>query len=200
MKESLQALLRDPRIQHGSKTEHPPGMPTGRAELDAVLPGGGWPRGALTEILIEHPGVGELELIMPALARLSRGSRVIAWISPPFVPYAPALAGAGLDLQRLLVVRAPTQADALWSADQALRSGSCAAVLLWAEPSTRWLRRLQLAAESGDAWCALFRATRAQTQPSHAALRLLVEPQQLALLKCRGGRPRTVPLSWRTPP
>lgn len=199
MKETLQALLRDPRIWRGDvSSTQPAGMPTGCAELDAVLPGGGWPTGALAEILIERYGLGELELLMPALVRLSRGNRVIVWVAPPFVPYAPALAGAGLDLQRLLLVRAETQADALWSAEQALRSGSCAAVLLWAEPSTRWLRRLQLAAEAGAAWGVLFRMARAHAQSSYAALRLRVSPERLELLKCRGGRPRILCTSWRT--
>lgn len=200
MEETLQALLRDSRIwRSNAAATQPAGMPTGCPELDAALPGGGWPGGALTEILIEHHGLGELELLMPALARLSRGSRVIAWVAPPFVPYAPALASAGLDLQRLLVVHAEASADALWSADQALRSGSCAAVLLWAEPSMRWLRRLQLAAEAGAAWGVLFRTTRAESQSSYAALRLKVSSEKLELLKCRGGRPRTLNSSWRAP-
>jgi hypothetical protein len=198
--EALQALLRDPRIQRGSASAvHPAGIPTGCAELDAALPGGGWPTGALAEILIERHGLGELELLMPALAHLSRGNRVIAWVAPPLLPYAPALAGSGLDLRRLLIVRAQSPADALWSAEQALRSGSCAAVLAWAEPSTRWLRRLQLAAEAGAAWGVLFRTARVQGRASYAALRLRVSPGKLELLKCRGGRPRTLHTAWRPP-
>ena len=38
-------------------------QPTGDARLDARLPGGGWPRGALTEILVEHDGLAELRLL-----------------------------------------------------------------------------------------------------------------------------------------
>jgi hypothetical protein len=199
MHETVQTLLRDRRIWQGAVVAAPAaGTPTGCADLDEVLPGGGWPGASLTEILVEHHGLGELELVMPALARLSRGERDIVWIAPPFIPYAPALANADIDLERLLVVQAEPPADALWSAEQALRSGSCAAVLLWAEPSTRWLRRLQLAAEAGSAWAVLFRKAEAQSRSSYATLRLRVRVGELELLKCRGGRPRVLRTSWRT--
>jgi hypothetical protein len=199
MHETLQALFRDRCIWQGETLAAPAaGTPTGCTDLDDALPGGGWPTASLTEILIEHHGLGELALLMPALAHLSRGERVIVWIAPPFIPYAPALDAAGIDLKRLLVVDAQTPADVLWSAEQDLRSGSCAAVLAWAEPSTRWLRRLQLAAETGSAWGVLFRKTEAQSRSSYAALRVRVRPGELELLKCRGGRPRVLRTAWRT--
>jgi protein ImuA len=197
MKETLDALLRDARIWQGVVTAASPGMPTGCDALDAVLPARGWPTGALAEILIEHPGSGELALLMPALARMSRSDRLIVWVAPPFVPYAPALLHAGLDLRRLLVVRTESGGDVLWAGEQALRSGSCAAVLLWAEPSGRWLRRLQLAAEAGGALGVLYRSARARDQPTCAALRLCVWPDKLELLKCRGGAPRVLN-AWRS--
>jgi hypothetical protein len=197
MKEALDALLNDARIWQGVARTAPPGIPTGWDALDAVLPGGGWPIAALAEILIGHPGSGELALVMPALARLSRHDRLIVWVAPPFVPYAPALLRAGLDLRRLLVVRPESGEDVLWAGEQALRSGSCAAVLLWAEPSGRWLRRLQLAAEAGGALGVLYRSARARSQSTYAALRLCVWPDRLELLKCRGGSPRTLN-AWRS--
>jgi len=198
MDETLRALLRDPRIWQGEIVAAPAGLPTGCGDLDAALPGGGWPRTGLTEILLERHGMGELELLMPALARLSREQRMIAWVAPPFIPYAPALALAGVDLERLLIVHATDLHDRLWSAEQALRSGSCSAVLLWAEPADSWLRRLQLAAETGAAWGVLFRTSRARNRSSHAALRLRVQSGRLELLKCRGGRPRVLSTSWRS--
>jgi protein ImuA len=201
MNETLQALLRDSRICRGGVAMTPAaGIPTGCSELDAALPGGGWPRAALAEILIERHGLGELALLMPALARLSRGEeRMIVWVAPPFLPYAPALVAAGIDLARLWVVRASGAADALWSAEQALRSGSCAAVLLWAEPATGWLRRLQLGAEAGAALGVLFRTSAAHSHSSYAALRLRMWPERLELLKCRGGRPRVLDAPQRAP-
>ncbi|MDI7065596.1 hypothetical protein QMO17_30595, partial [Klebsiella pneumoniae] len=38
----------------------------GHTVLGAELPGGGWPAGALTELLTPQPGCGELRLLQPA--------------------------------------------------------------------------------------------------------------------------------------
>src|SRR3954466_4173164 len=81
-------------------------QPSGFQELDEALPGGGWPRQGLTEILYDRPGIGELTLIAPALAELTRAGRRAVLVAPPHVPYAPALAAAGVDLVNLLVVTA----------------------------------------------------------------------------------------------
>ena len=125
---------------------------SGFAELDTVLPGGGWPRGALTEILMPQHGIGALRLLVPALARLSRDERWVCWVAPPYIPYAPALVGAGIDLSRVLLVHPGAQQDGLWAVEQSLRSGTCSAVLAWPTLDDRTaLRRLQLAAEAGDA-------------------------------------------------
>ena len=139
VEEALENLLKHPRIWRARNTgpEAAQGLPSGYHQLDRHLPGGGWPRHALTEILVEHPGRGELRLLMPALARLCRAggdagqAGWIAWIAPPFQPYPPALAAWGIDLSRLLVVHPKSRADTLWAAEQALASGNCAAVLLW---------------------------------------------------------------------
>jgi hypothetical protein len=70
----------------------------------------------------------------------------------------------------------------LWAAEQALKSGTCGAVLLWPEQvRTAQLRRLQLAAEQGDCPAILFRSPRVAGQASPAALRLRVRPSPLGL-------------------
>ncbi len=195
MPTNLDNLLRHPEIWRadwGGAAPHGV-LPSGFAELDQALPAGGWPLGALTEILAPGMGAGELRLVMPALARLSREGRWITWIAPPHIPYAPALAAWDVDLSRLLLVRTRSEADALWAAEQALRSGSCGAVLAW--PITaedRTLRRLQLAAETGECWGLLFRTARTH-QRSPAAVRLKLEPFSrgalVQILKCRGRGP-----------
>jgi hypothetical protein len=162
--------------------------------MDEQLPGGGWPRGALTEILLEREGIGELRLLLPALARVSATSEWQAWVSPPHVPYAPALSVAGVNLKQLLVVQPRSAADAWWTAEQALRSGACSAVLAWLSmPDERRMRRLQLGAESGRSWGVLFRSASAAQQRSTAALRLRLEATEYGLavhiLKRRGGWP-----------
>ena len=176
---------------------------TGFDALDRHLPGGGWPGMGLTEILVEHYGIGELSLLMPALARLGRDGRAgcIAWIAPPFIPYAPALHSQGIDLDRILIVRGHTNArghrDVLWAMEQALRFGSCAAVLGWVRAVDHVaLRRLQLAAEAGRCWAVLFRPLDASRQRSPAILRMRLmaagERTRIEILKCRGRRPGTV--------
>lgn len=158
-----------------------PGLASGFATLDAELPGGGWPCGALTEILPQHEGIGELRLLGPALGRLAGAGKSIAWIAPPYLPYAPALAAAGIALERVLIVKTASAADTLWATEQALRSAACGAVLAWPrEPGYAQLRRLQLAAETGRCLAVLFRPSRAAREPAPAALRI-------ALATCAGG-------------
>ncbi|MGH8725978.1 MAG: translesion DNA synthesis-associated protein ImuA, partial [Burkholderiales bacterium] len=135
--------------------------------LDQALPGGGWPTGALTEILSSREGIGELQLVLPALAALSWAGRRLAWLAPPHLPYAPALAAAGVDLAQLAVVRAPGRRDALWAAEQVLRAGCCHALLAWfRKASYDEMRRLAVAAEGSAAWVALFRPREAANEPS----------------------------------
>ena len=167
---------------------------SGFNELDEHLPGGGWPRGALSEILMAQHGIGALRLLAPALARLSQNAkRWICWVAPPYIPYAPALVSAGIDLSRVLLVHPKAQQDGLWAVEQSLRSGTCSAVLAWPtlDDSTA-MRRLQLAAEAGGALGFLFRPRRLAQRPSAAALRVQLEPEpgnglSVSILKRRGG-------------
>src|SRR5690606_5749773 len=226
MNDALENLLQNPRVWRGSQRQSHPSAaftasPTGYARLDDHLPGGGWPRHALTEILLEHYGTGELKLLMPTLARLSNadgdangdtnganevhstGSAAfekagwIAWIAPPFQPYPPALLQWGIHLQHMLMVHPRRDVEALWAAEQALSSGNCAAVLVWPDAlDARASRRLQLAAEKGQSLCFAFRPLEAAALSSAAALRLALSAGErgtdVRILKSRGGRPVTV--------
>jgi len=203
----------------------PAGLPTGYAALDRCLPGAGWPRQGLIEILSDQRGIGELRLLLPALAALCRdesaaddvyppprpglvGSAMplqdrgsggwIAWVSPPYRPYAPSLAAWGIDVGRMLVVNGAGATE--WAMDQALRSESCSAVLGWTNPrDPHALRRLQLAAEASRSLAVLYRPLQAGLTPSPAVLRLALlgggsEGLQVRIVKSRGGRPATVNL------
>ena len=182
-------------------------IPTGYRELDRVLPGGGWPLGAITEILVDGYGIGELGLFMPALEALTKDDpakpkKWISWVAPPFVPYAPALRQHGIDIDRLLLIH-PTAGmkSRLWAIEQAVRSGASAGVLAWvgAVIDPVILRRLQLAAEDQACWVLLFRPTNARLQRSPAALRIQLAQARVAtrveIVKCRGGRPGVVDLA-----
>src|SRR5258706_11413266 len=103
---SFAALLDRPDIWRGGALTRAgfPTVPTGFPELDAQLPGCGWPVGALTEIIPAHEGIGELRFLGPALSTLSRRGLRLAWIAPPHPPHAPALASAGGDLSSALLL------------------------------------------------------------------------------------------------
>jgi hypothetical protein len=166
-------------------------VPSGYAQLDAELQGGGWPVGLLTELMPAHDGIGELRILGPALASFSARGLRLAWIAPPYTPYAPALLAAGIDPARLVIVKTCSEKDALWAAEQALASNACGAVLAWL-PGARYqeLRRLQIAAESGQALAVLFRPPQSARESSPAALRIELRTDQgglaLHIVKRRG--------------
>src|SRR6185369_9185070 len=103
----LQELLAHPSVWRGRSHATVETLSTGFAALDAGLPGGGWPRHGLVEILTPRPGVGELYLLLPVLAALSRtaAARWCTWVSPPHEPYAAALEAHSVALERMLLVR-----------------------------------------------------------------------------------------------
>lgn len=183
-----------------------PGVSTGFPQLDAELPGGGWPRGGLVELLPSRQGVGEMSLLMPALAHIS--SCELSWVvcvAPPLSPYAPAWAAAGVSLSRLLITRA-AGGDAAWACARALEADGVGALIAWlpagnsaaasaTDPASNSaiLRRLQLLAEKSRTLIFLFRPAAAAHQSSPAPLRIGIEAASAAgclslrLLKRRGG-------------
>jgi hypothetical protein len=199
-------LERHPVWRGGRLSASASATPTGFAALDRELPGGGWPSGVLTELLVRRAGIGELQLVLPALAALSWAGKRIVWLAPPYLPYAPALAAAGIDLAQLALVqpsgrgdaRAAVRRNTLWAAEQVLRSASCHALAVWL-PRSRYdeLRRLAVAAEASRAWVALFRPPEAAHGASPAALRMLLEPSSNEIsvhIFKRRGAPAAAPL------
>jgi cell division inhibitor SulA len=171
--------------------------PTGHATLDARLPQGGWPDSALTEVLLPLDGVGELSLVLPTLARLTQAGQRVVLIAPPYRVHAPGWVHAGIALPQLQVVRADPR-DALWAAEQCLRSAACAAVLCWpSKADDRALRRLQAAAKAGQCLGFAFRDARHARNPSPAALRVQLDAgtRQVRVLKCRGGLAPVQPIA-----
>jgi hypothetical protein len=172
--------------------------PTGSPLLDAALPGGGWQSGTIVELMPVQTGIGELRLLMPALAHLTSNERHIALIAPPYVPYAPALAQQGVRLERTWIIQAQRAEDILWTFEQTLRCRSFGAVLAWPTAvRDKDIRRVQLAAEAGRSIGFLYRKPAAERESSPAALRLRLQTDangQLAIdiIKCRGGRPASI--------
>jgi cell division inhibitor SulA len=202
--QQLAELLAHPSVWRGRSRAAVQTVSTGFAALDAGLPGGGWPRHGLVEILTPQPGVGELYLLMPVLAALSRTipARWCTWVSPPHEPCAPALESHGVALDRMLFVRTNLP---LWAHEQALRSGACEVAFAWLpRASPRAIRRLQLAAEQGRALGVLFRSQRFAQLASPAMLRVSLDPvkepgrhgARVTLLKSRGGSRQPIDLTW----
>ncbi|MBV6416107.1 MAG: hypothetical protein CMLOHMNK_00638 [Steroidobacteraceae bacterium] len=196
----LARLLEHPALWRGRSAARVPTWSTGYPALDAGLPGGGWPRAGLVELLTPRLGIGELHLLIPTLARLAglAPARWIAWIAPPLEPYAPALAALGVAPDRQLVVRTHLP---LWAMEQALGSGACEAVLAWvADARPRSLRRLQLATGRGRTLGFVFRDLASAHAASPAMLRLSVAPcgdgVEVALLKSRGGSRETIRVAY----
>ena len=155
---------------------------TGHAALDAQLPGGGWPVGALTELLQAAPGAHAWQLLLPALGQaVQGGSGPVVLIGAPHEPFGPSLAAGGLPVESLLWVRSEAPAARLWACEQALRCADVAAVLAWL-PQARVgeLRRLQLAAAQHESLLFVFRPANAAASTSPARLRL-------QLMACEGG-------------
>jgi cell division inhibitor SulA/protein ImuA len=198
MNPSLAQVLERSDIRRGDAfaVAPAPTFSTGFPVLDAELPGGGWPRGALTELLPEHDGIGELGLLLPALATLTAAGQTVVLIAPPQCVHAPAWAAAGIRLDGLRLVFPRRPRDALWAGVETLRCGGVAATLLWLDtlfrghlPATS-ARRLQVAAGEGGGAAFFFRPPQLAAAASPAPLRLQLQAagQQLRvhLLKRRG--------------
>lgn len=172
-------------------------VPTGFEALDAQLPGGGWPCGVLTELLLAQAGVGEVRLLAPVMARRSSAAHgsaqeggSVMLFGPPALPCAQALEQLGVDVGRLLVVHGRegtpgaavrhllASADLLWALEQALRSGQVGVVLAWLPDrlAAEALRRLQLAAQAHEGPAFLLRGIGERCKPSPAPLRLALHP------------------------
>jgi protein ImuA len=169
---------------------------TGHPALSAQLPGGGWPTGTLVELLLQQPGIGEMRLLQPTLAAMERP---IVLVQPPYMPQALALDALGISPARLVWIRnTGKSADALWAAEQVLRSGCCGALLLWQQHvRSEALRRLHLAAQGGATLFCLLRPLAAAQDASPAPLRLALRPAlgglQIDFVKRRGPQ-RDAPL------
>lgn len=185
-------------------------VPSGYPLLDAQLPGRGWPRRALTELLLPHPGVGEIRLLAASLVATQQAGRVVMLLDPPSDLSAWALAALGFDVEQLLIINTRSRlipgSDSLWALEQVLKSGHVGAVLAWLPPRLRAerLRRLQLAAHAHDGPAFVLREMSAAQRPTAAPLRLALRPNGADVLAVRvlkrRGPPLEAPIRLELPP
>lgn len=202
-------LTLHPLLRQAGRQADPRILQTGYPRLDTALHEGGWPLGALTELLPRVPGQGELALLAPALREVLRRPGWLVLVTPPGLPHAPGWAAAGMSVERVLVLRPDTPRDWLWAVDQAARAGQ-PAVLAWpgrVALDGKHLRRLQLAAEEGGGLLVLSRRPGQADESSPAALRVRLQAVravlELDILKQRGhwgGQALSLPLPWPDSP
>lgn len=205
MTSELESLLNaTPSLWRGQNySGHARSLSTGFDELDDALPTGGWPPGAVVELMIPGMGIGELKLWLPVIKRMTQEQRYVIIANPPYMPYAPALANAGIDLEYVRWLSLDDEQDMQWALEKALRNRECGMALWW--PGTQKgglsdsaVRRLQMAAREGESLLGLYRTTTddsAIRQSTWAALRLQLRIRQqggldIDILKARGGHHR----------
>ena len=175
-------------------------VPSGFAALDLQLPGGGWPRRVLTELLLPHPGIGEIRLLSASLVATQRAGGLVMLFDPPTGLSAWALADLGFDVEQLLIIntraRVVPGSDSLWALEQSLKSGHVGAVLAWLPPRlhAERLRRLQLAAHQHDGPAFVLREMAAAERPTASPLRLALRPRGADVLEVRVLKRRGPPL------
>jgi len=165
-------------------------LTTGYSGLDAILPDGGWPEDDLVEMITPQWGTRELQLLLPIMKAVTDQNKTILWIAPPYIPYAPSLVSAGVDIRRVVIVEADRSCqDALSSIDEALQDKDCGMVIAWLD----WLpnavvRRIQQDLRKGQTLGVLFRQHEQKDSP--VPLRLQIKPvndgMRVVALKAQG--------------
>ncbi|PAU38535.1 recombinase RecA [Vibrio coralliilyticus] len=165
--------------------------PTGFELLDQKLEGG-FPIHGVVE-LQTTPGIGELRLLLPHLKNSSQG-RLSVFIQPPGHLSAQSLTAEGLDLNHILLLYPKTDNEALWAAEQCLKSGACSNVLLWHSGlEVHHARRLQVASETGNCLSFLFKTEQRSLFSLPVSLSMTLLPHSLGIeitiTKRKGGWP-----------
>ncbi len=158
---------------------------TGYALLDAQLPGGGWPLGALIEILSPTQQAPEWQLIVPALAKqLAETSGSVLMVQPPYEPCGRLLQHQGVPARRLYQVLVGDVLQRLWVCEQALQCAEASVVMAWL-PGAAYpaLRRLHVAASKQKILFWAFRPKSDLSFASPAALRVLVAQKYTGALR-----------------
>ena len=188
-------------------------LPFGDARIDGLLPGGGLPLGRWHEFLGEgletETAAAPAAFAALAAAPLARRGPAV-WVLQRDDLYAPGLMGLGFPPQRLIQVRARTEAEVLAVMEDALSTTGVAAV--FGEAGAVDLtagRRLQLACEkrgatgfvirrrpfggrpreaAGSAAATRWKVAPAPSEPAAGEFGLGAPRWTVALERCRGGR------------
>lgn len=168
-------------------------LPTGNASVDVLLPGGGWPKGALVELIQSGtdalaPTQAVCSLLLPAFVQLQQArpgfsthGAHVAWVGTVGHPvlsqslslFGPSLAAKGLDVTRLVWVQHASDTAKAWAVQELLRCGDVAGVVVsLAQANAHLLRRLHYSAAQHGKYLWAIRPAQAMTHASPAVLRM----------------------------
>lgn len=112
----------------------------------------------ITEIIMRGKAWNNVQTLLPLLAKLSHDQRWLAWVAPPQLLPKAQLKAAGFDLDKIILLKPDAQHDTLSLAHQALKSGTCHAVISWfGSLEDDLLNGLTQAAEAGNSRAFLIR-------------------------------------------
>jgi len=150
---------------------------SGYSTLDEKLEGG-FPKYGVISLNTVH-GIGELRLFIPTMLLKNR---LHVFINPPGYLSAEFLHHQGFDLNLILVINTKKKNDALWSAEQCLKSGACSTVLLWQNHvEVHQVKRLQLASKTGACLQVLLRSTQQSKFSLPVTLGMALAPHCLGI-------------------
>ena len=193
---STNRIENDPRIWRASQHKAPDvqAMATGFPELDDRLAASGWPRGTLIECHCPESGIGEIRLFQRTMATCSGQQQNVFWVDPPHTPYGPGLGQSGMDLAHFFLVRTDDGEDRIWTLEQLLKCPAAGLVMGWSRScNPAHLRRLQLAAESGDTMGVVIITAGTMRSSSPAPVRIALSPApglglRIDIQRQRGGQ------------
>ena len=112
----------------------------------------------ITEIIMRGEAWNNVQMLLPLLAQLSHDQRWLAWVAPPKLLPKAQLKAAGFDLNKIILLKPDAQHDTMSLAHQALKSGTCHAVISWfGALADDQLNDLAQAAELGNSRAFLIR-------------------------------------------
>ncbi|USD41991.1 translesion DNA synthesis-associated protein ImuA [Vibrio sp. SCSIO 43135] len=198
MYELIEKLKQKQLVWQGSQTQyHNDYLPTGFELLDQKLEGG-FPKCGVVE-LQSVSGIGELRLLLPHIKH-NRSDQLSVFVQPPGYLCAEQLHHAGIDSNKVLLLYPNNAKEALWAAEQCLKSGACSNVCLWIDDlEVHHVRRLQVASEAGDCLSFLFKTQYQLAQvnnvfslPVSLSMTLRPNPEglEITITKRKGGWPQ----------
>lgn len=104
-------------------------LASGRAEVDALLTGGGFKCGAISQ-LVGTRASGKTSVALSAIAQATQHGGVAAYVDGGRDLYPPAAEACGIALERMVIVRPPSVSLGLWAVEVLVSSGAFRVVVV----------------------------------------------------------------------